>query len=183
MRVLRRIAALAVLAAAIAGCAGPSNRDAILADLNPAPMSPRAWSRATGVYTGAIRATTQRFGFEDESSIETRLDLSGPPNSPAVILRIMKGYSTAWTEYGEWKGTFTNIPDERYGTQGSVNASSHAPDRALLILRRNGASQLAGIWMILTFRPDGAVDVDWVGYAGWRGSGVLSRAPSLVTPR
>ena len=49
---------------AIAGCAGPADRSAILDELNPAPMSARAWSRVVGTYTGPIRASTERGGFE-----------------------------------------------------------------------------------------------------------------------
>jgi hypothetical protein len=146
-------------------------------------MTPAAWASARGVYLGNIRATTERFGFEDNAAMDVRLDLSGPVTSPGVIFRMMRGYSTAWTEYGEWKGTFTNIPQKRYGTQGSVFASTHYPDQALLILRRNGASQYGGVWMILTFRNNNAIDIDWIGHAGWRGEGELSRAPSLVLMR
>lgn len=181
MRVFRRIAAVAALAVTIAGCQGPANRSLILDELNPAPMSPRAWSRATGTYTGAIRIATERYGFEDLAAMDTRLELSGWTDSPGVIFRMDKGYSTAWTEYGEWKGTFTNIPDQRYGTQGTVTASTHAPNQALLILRRNGVSERNGNWMILTFRGNGVVDVDWIGRAGWRGQGELWRVPPLMT--
>ena len=170
---------MAVLAATMSGCAGPGNRESALDDLNPAPMTPTAWASARGVYLGNIRATTERFGFEDNAAMEVRLDLSGPVNSPGVIFRMWRGYSTAWTEYGEWKGTFTNIPQKRYGTQGSVFASTHYPNQALLILRRNGASQYGGVWMILTFRDNSIIDIDWIGHAGWRGEGELSRAPSL----
>jgi len=173
---------MAVLAATLAGCAGPSNRDSSLNGLNAAPMSAAAWSRAAGVYSGSIRATTERFGLEDTSAMDTRLNLTGPVDSPGVIFRMWRGYSTAWTEYGEWKGTFTNIPQRRYGTQGTVLASTHYPDQALLILRRNGASQYAGVWMILTFRDADTIDVDWIGHAGWRGEGVLSRLPGLALP-
>ena len=65
--------------------------------------------------------------------METRLDLSGWSDDPGVVFRMDKGYSTSWTEYGEWKGTFTNIPDKRYGSQGSshrlhARAQSIAPD-------------------------------------------------------
>jgi hypothetical protein len=181
MRVFQRIAALVALAVTIAGCEGPSNRNLILDELNAAPMSPRAWSRATGTYTGAIRVATERYGFEDLSAMDTRLELSGWADSPQVIFRMDRGYSTAWTEYGEWKGTFTNIPDQRYGTQGTVTASTHAPDQALLVLRRNGASTQSGNWLILTFRGNGTIDVDWIGRAGFRGQGELSRVPVLMT--
>jgi hypothetical protein len=33
--------------------------------------------------------------------------------------------------------------------------------------------------MILTFRDHSIIDIDWIGHAGWRGEGELSRAPSL----
>jgi len=115
--------------------------------------------------------------------MDSRLVLSGPVDSPGVYFRMLRGYSTAWTEYGEWKGEFTNIPKRRYGTQGTVFASTHYPNQALLILRRNGASQYAGVWMILTFRNTDTIDVDWIGHAGWRGEGELSREPLGTLPR
>jgi len=172
-------AGMAVVAAMMAGCAGPSNRESALEDLNSAPMSAAGWSRVVGVYGGAIRATTERWGLQDTSSTETRLVLSGPVDSPGVIFRMWRGYSTGWTEYGEWKGTFTNIPQKRYGTQGSVNCTTHWPNQALLMLCRNGASQSAGAWMILTFRNTDTIDVDWIGRSGWRGEGELTRPPRL----
>jgi hypothetical protein len=170
-------AAMALLAATLAGCAGTSDRRSTLDGLNRAPMSPASWSRVVGVYTGSIRATTERFGFENTSSIESRLMLSGPVESPGVVFRMWRGYSTAWTYYGEWKGTFTNIREKRYGTQGTVLISTHWPNQALLVLRRNGGSQLGGTWMILTFRDADDIDVDWIGRAGWRGEGELVRVP------
>jgi len=181
MRVFRRIAILIALAATLPGCAEPSNRAAILDDLNPAPMSARAWSHVTGTYTGPIRVVTQRFGFEDEAAMETRLELSGPPDSPDVVFRTQTGYSTAWNPYAQWKGTYTNILEKRYGTQGGIAASTHAPDQALLILRRNGISTPPGSWMILTFRGNGIIDVDWIGHQSWRGEGELWRVPALMT--
>jgi hypothetical protein len=176
-------AAMAVLAATMAGCAGPGNRESALDDLNPAPLPAATWARVRGAYTGSIRATTERFGLEDTSATDVRLNLSGPVDSPGVLLRTWRGYSTGWTEYGEWKGTFTNIPQQRYGTQGTVFASTHYPNQALLVLRRNGASQYGGVWMILTFRDTATIDVDWIGHAGWRGEGVLTRVPSPASLR
>lgn len=144
-------------------------------------MSGRVWAQVKGTYTGPIRASTERYGFEDLSAAETRLDLSGWADAPNAVFRMDRGYSTAWTEYGEWKGTFTNIPARRYGTQGTVIATTHAPNQMLLILRRNGVSPLKGNWMILTFRGNGTIDVDWIGHSGWRGEGELSRVRSFAT--
>lgn len=169
--------ALVSLVAVLAGC-GTEDRDAAIDTLNPAPMSAAMWSRVPGTYAGPIRETTERYGFEDLAAMDTRLDLSGWADSPAVVFRMIRGYSTAWTMYGEWKGTFTNIPAKRYGTQGTVTATTHAPNQMLLILRRNGASPLKGTWMILTFQPDGSIDVQWLGHAGWHGEGELWRVPA-----
>lgn len=176
-----RIAAPAVLVAMIAGCAGPSDRDAAIHELNPAPMSAQVWSQVRGTYAGPIREVTERYGFEASAAMETRLDVSGWADAPGVVFRIDKGYSTDWSEYGEWRGTFTNIPDKRYGTQGAAYPSTHAPNQMLLELRRNGVHIGKGSWVILTFRGNGNVDVDWIGRAGWRGEGELWRVPSAMT--
>jgi hypothetical protein len=163
--VLRRIALLAALPAMLAGCtgAGPVNRSAVLDELNPAPMSAAAWSRVCWTYSGPIRASTQRNGIEGLSQTDTRLELSGPVDAPGVVFRMDRGFSTGWTPYGEWKGNFTNIPSMRYGSQGTVDASTHAPNQLLLVLRRDSSASREGSWMILTFRPNGNVDVDWIG--------------------
>jgi hypothetical protein len=169
--------------ALLAGCAGPGNRNAVLGELNPAPIPARNWSRIVGTYTGPIHASTQRFGYEGLSSMETRLDLSGWADAPAVVFQMDKGYSTSWTEYGERKGTYTNIPDKRYGSQGIVIASSHAPDQVLLVLRRDTTAIHKGTWLILTFLTNGNVDVDYVGRSGWRGAGELTRVPTYTADR
>lgn len=138
-------------------------------------MPARLWSRVVGTYTGPIRASTERGSFEGLMAMETRLDLSGWSDAPDVVFRMDKGYSTAFTPYGEWNGTFTNIPSQRYGSQGQVIASTHAPNQLLLVLRRNRTATRAGSWMILTFRANGSADVDWIGRSGWRGTGELGR--------
>ncbi len=51
---------MAVLAAAVASCAAPPKRSAVLDELNAEPMSGRVWSQVTGTYTGCIRASTER---------------------------------------------------------------------------------------------------------------------------
>jgi hypothetical protein len=179
MRVFRRIAALAALAVIFSGCEGYPDRGLILNGLNPAPMSQRTWSRVTGTYTGPVRSASQRGGFEGYSAMETRLDLSGWVDDPQVQLRIDNGFSTAWALYGERKGLYTNIPSKRYGAQGTLYVSTHAPNQLLLKTRRFGASAGTGIWFILTFQPSGTVDVDLIGHSGWRGDGELWRVPAL----
>jgi hypothetical protein len=179
MRVFQRIAALATLAATIAGCAGYPDRRVVLNELDPAPMTERAWSHVTGTYTGPIRSTTLRGGYEGESAMETRVDLSGWADDPQVLLRIENGFSTAWAQYGERVGTYTNIPSKRYGSQGYVYASTHAPNQMLLKLRRYGASGGTGNWLILTFHGGETIDVDMIGHSGWRGDGELWRVPAL----
>jgi hypothetical protein len=169
------VVAVAAMAIAISGCAGPPDRNAVLDELSPAPISPAAWSRIVGTYTGPIRASTIRSGFEGLAAISTRLDLSG-----SVVLRMDKGYSTSWTMYGEKKGTFTNIPSRRYGSQGTATASTHFPDQVLITIRRDGTLSHEGTWMILTFHANGNVDVDWIGRSGYRGTGELARVPSLA---
>ena len=185
MRVFPRIAALAALllsfVLSFAGCAGKPDRALILNELNPAPMSEQAWAQVRGVYAGPIRSSTQRGGFEGYSSMETRLDLAGWPDTPGVILRIDNGFSTAWALYGERKGLYTNIPSKRYGSQGTVFATTHAPNQLLLKLHRFGFSAGTGSWMILTFRPNGVIDVDLIGYSGWRGDGELWRVPAILS--
>ncbi len=146
-------------------------------------MPARVWSQVAGTYLGPIHASTERGSFEGLTSIETRLDLSGWSDSPEVVIRIDRGYSTSWTEYGEWHGTFTNIPAKRYGSQGQVIASTHAPNQLLLILHRNRTATHAGNWMILTFHENGHADVDWIGRSGWRGSGELWRATAVENPQ
>jgi len=179
MSFLPRFAAMVTLALAIGGCAGFSDRDAVLNELNPAPMSEQAWARVAGTYTGPIRASTQRGGFEGASSTELRLDLSGWADAPEVVMQMDNGFSTAWAMYGERKGTYTNIPSKRYGTQGAVFPTTHAPNQLLLKWRRWGVSANTGGWMILTFRGHGVIDVDMIGHSGWRGDGELWRAPAV----
>jgi hypothetical protein len=144
-------------------------------------MPARAWSRVVGTYTGPVRATTIRFGFEGQSSIDARLDLSGWADDPEAVFRIDKTYSSPWTMYGETEGTFTNIPAKRYGSQGTVVASTHFPNQMLLVIRKDVTATRAGSWLILTFLGDGRVDVDWIGRSGWRGSGELWRVPKPAT--
>jgi len=180
MSLLRYLAPIAALALAISGCAGPPNRNAVLDTLNPAPMSPQAWSRVVGTYNGPIRATTIRYGFEAQAAMETRLDISGTPDAPLIIFKTNSGYSTSWSQYDERRATYTNIPSERYGSQGTVTASTHAPNQMLITLRRDTTLTHKGIWMILTFTGDGKVDVDWIGHSGWRGNGELWRVPNLA---
>jgi hypothetical protein len=144
-------------------------------------MSARAWSRVIGTYTGPIHASTERGGFEGLMSTETRLDLSGWSDAPEIVFQVDKGYSTAWTPYGEWHGTYTNIPERQYGSQGGVLASTHAPNQLLLMLRRN-RSATQGSWLILTFRANGKADVDWIGRSGWRGGGELWKEPATLNP-
>jgi hypothetical protein len=109
--------------------------------------------------------------------METRLELSGWAGDPRVLLKFDSGFSTAWALYGERTGVYTNIPSRRYGSQGMIYASTHAPDQLLLKLRRFGVSANVGSFMILTFRADGTINVDFVGHSGWRGDGELWRAP------
>jgi hypothetical protein len=183
MRVFIRMAALATYAALIlmvAGCSGYPDRRIILNELSPALMSNRAYAGVVGTYTGPVRSTTQRGGFEGESTIETRLDLSGWADAPQVALKMDTGFSTAWAMYGERKGLYTNIPSRRYGSQGDVYASTHAPNQMLLKMHRFGASAGTGAWVILTFQDDGVIDVDWIGHSGWRGSGELWRVPAVM---
>jgi hypothetical protein len=181
MRFFPFLGAFSVLVMALAGCAGSPDRHAALNQLNPAPMTPAVWSRLIGTYTGPIHSSTIRFGFEGQSSTSVRLDLSGWADDPGVVFRFDKGYSTAWTMYGEKKGTFTNIPARRYGSQGTVVASTHYPDQILLVLRRDTTFTHANSWMILTYLGNGRLDVDWIGHSGWRGSGELWRSPELAT--
>ena len=179
MRVFPRIAVLAIVAVTFAGCAGFSDRRVVLNELNPAPMTEQAWSRVKGTYTGPIRSTTLRGGFEGESAMEVRVDLSGWADAPEVVLRTDTGFSTAWAMYGERKGTFTNIPSKRYGSQGPAYPSTHAPNQLLLQWRRWGVSANTGGWMIMTFRGNGVIDVDMLGHSGWRGDGELWQSPAV----
>jgi hypothetical protein len=128
-----------------------------------------------GTYTGPIRSTSLRGGLEGESAMETRLDLSGWNDAPEVVLRVNNGFSTAWAIYGERTGTYTNIPSKRYGTQGTLAVSTHAPNQLLLHLRRYGASAGTGSYIILTFIGNGKAVVDMIGHSGWRGDGELWR--------
>jgi hypothetical protein len=179
MRDFTRIAALLLVALVISGCAGYPDRRLIFDQLNPAPMSDRAWAQVRGSYTGPIRSTTQRTGFEAASSMEVRLDLSGYADDPGVFLKIENGYSTAWALYGQRKGAYTNIPSKWYGGQGTIYASTHAPNQLLIKTRRYGLSAGTGNWFILTFRPRGVIDVELIGHSGWRGDGELWRVPVI----
>jgi hypothetical protein len=159
------------------GCAGPDNRNAVLYQLNAAPMTASAWASARGTYNGPIHASTDRFGFHALMQAETRLDLYGSASDPAVTLQVDKGYSTAWTMYGERTGTYTNVPTKRYGSQGTILATSHYPNQVLLVVRRDTTVNHKPTWLILTFLPNGSIDIDYLGLSGWRGSGELWRIP------
>ena len=177
MRLFSRIGLLAALSILVTGCEGPFERQGILRELNPAPMTAQAWSHIVGSYTGPVRESTMRNGTEGLSSMEIRLDLSGWATDPEAVFRMDKSYATAWTPFAVWKGTFTNIYEKRYGTQGSLRISTHAPDQILLTLRRNGELTGDATWAILTYRGNGILDVDWIGRSGWRGEGELWRTP------
>lgn len=166
---------LAILA--LSGCAGVFGRRAVLYQLNPVPMSETAWAGVRGVYAGPVRAATQRFGFEGVQSMDFRLELSGYASDPGILMRVHTGYITAWTMYGEWKGTYTNLPSRRYGTQGWVEASTHAPDQLLIRPIANGIIGPREYWMILTFHPHGVASIDFIGHNGYRGEGELWRVP------
>jgi len=168
-------------AAILAGCAGPSNRNAVFNELNPAPMTASAWARIRGTYTGPIHASTDRFGVHALAQMETRLDINGSAYDPAVTLQIDKGYSTSWTAYGEHKGTYTNVPYRRYGSQGTIVASSHYPNQMLVTVRRVSTLNHKPSWLVLTFLPSGSIDVDYLGLSGWRGSGELWRIPGYIS--
>ena len=177
IRFLFRLALVLGAALSVSGCAFLSQRSAAFRPLAPDPMTPEAWAQVTGVYSGPIRATTKRFGTEGIRVFETRLELFGSPESPDVFIKIRTTHSGAWTAYSEKTETFTNIPERRYGTQGYVFASSHAPDQLLLRLRPNGVSLDVRPTMILTFRGRGYVDVQWLASNGWHGEGSLHRVP------
>jgi hypothetical protein len=97
-----------------------------------------------------------------------------------------KGFSTAWAMYGERRGTYSNVPSKRYGSQGVVYATTHAPNQVMIEMRRFGlfSFRTSGPFMILTFRPEtGHLGVEWVDHAGWRGEGELWRLPAAVQQR
>lgn len=170
---LRAAMVLAILFCA--GCAGPTNRQYILDELDPNPMTPRAWDRAVGVYSGPIRSTTMRNGYEGLSTRDVRIDLSGSADDPQVWFKEVNDFSGAWTTFAEHKSTYTNIPARRYGSQGWLIASTHAPNQLLIRFRRSGLAVSA--WrMILTFNENGSADVEFIGHSGWRGSGELWRS-------
>lgn len=145
-------------------------------------MSAQAWSRVVGSYNGPVRLTTQRWGFEAQKSIETRVDIAGPVSDPEIFLRMDSGFSTEWSVYGEHRGIYTNIQSKLYGSQGTVAAATHAPNQLLLTIHRDGASPEKCSWLILTFRGRGVVDAEMIGHSGWRGDGEFWRIPTVLTP-
>jgi hypothetical protein len=163
--------------AGFTGCGGVTAREHALTVLSPQPMNPAQWQRVTGLYAGPIRAATTRFGYEALSVRELRMEISGTAEEPLVFLKMQTSHAGAWTAYSEKTETFTNISERRYGTQGYVFASSHAPDQLLLRLRANGVSWNVRPRMILTFRGRSCIDVDWIAESGWRGEGTLQRLP------
>lgn len=163
------------MAMVLAGCAGFADRRVILDQLSPQPMSPAAWGRVVGTYMGPVRVTTQRGGFEGENTVEMRLDLSGWADAPEATMKMDSGFSTAWAMYGERKGLYSNVPAKRYGSQGELFVSTHAPNQMLIEMRRFGISPNIRAWLILTFEDNGNVSVDWIGHSGWRGDGELWR--------
>ncbi len=117
-------------------------------------------------------------------AMDSRLDLSGWANAPEVVFRIDRGYSTSWTPYGEWHGTFTNIPSKRYGSQARLLPRRTPPTRCSWSCGGTEPRTRKGAWMILTFLGNGNVDVDWLGRSGWRGTGwALTRVPVSYNPR
>lgn len=173
------LVALALCCAALfaSGCAVLSQRRAPFSALAPEPMTPQQWKPLTGIYSGTIRATTRRLGTEGVRVFEARLELSGNPESPDVFLKIRTTHSGAWTTYSEKTETFTNIRVRRYGTDGYVLASTHAPDQVLLRLQPNGLWLDVRPTMILTFHAPGWADVQWLASNGWHGEGSLRSVP------
>jgi len=179
-RTLAQWAALVAVAASMAACSGPADRQNILARLNPAFMGPRTWEHYVGTYTGPIHADSMRFGYEGLSTRSIQITLSGRTDYPLVTLKEVNDTSSAFDEYVERKATYTNNPVQRYGAQGWVLASTHAPNQLLVRFRRYGIA-VSALRMIMTFNADGSADVDFFGHSGWRGTGELWRVPVAAT--
>lgn len=150
--------------------------------LSPAPMGPGMFARVDGVYLGPVRVKTKRFGSEGIRLFEMRLEIAGSPHSPDVFIKLHTAYTGAWNVYGESREEFTNIPERRYGTQGYVVATSHAPNQLLLRPRPGPLSPHAGSFMIVTFSGPNRADVTWIGKSGWHGGGRLHRVPRFHDP-
>jgi len=142
-------------------------------------MSERAFARIAGVYLGPVRTTTKRFGTQGIRLFEMRLELYGNPESPDVFLKLHTAFTGAWEAYGENSEEFTNIPERRYGTQGFIVATTHAPNQIMLSPRTGALSPHLGSFMIVTFRGRNRADVTWIGRSGWHGGGTLHRVPSF----
>jgi len=163
----------------LTGCGTIPQRRAIRESVSPDPIDPRMFARIAGVYTGPIRTTTKRFGTQGVRLFETRLEVYGSPESPDVFFKIQTAFTGAWNVYGENSEEFTNIPDRRYGTQGYIVATTHAPDQLRIKLRAGAFSPHVGSFLIVTFRGRDCADVRWIGRSGWHGEGSLHRMPSF----
>jgi len=80
---------------------------------------------------------------------------------------------------GNYIEKFTNISQRRYGVPTSVLAYSHGPNQLLISLQPKLLSPYRGAAMILTFRGNGSVGVEFIGHFGRRGSGRLERLPTF----
>jgi hypothetical protein len=181
MSIFLRAALVFILGISIAGCAGVPQRREIRETLNPNPMSEREWAGVTGTYTGPVRLVIRRFGNEGASVTESRIELSGDARNPRVFLKMLTGYSSAWAPYVERSETFTNIPERRYGTQGFVLASTHAPDQLMLHFHPGVLSSNSHAFWIITFRGRDCAEVTAVRRSGWHGEGTLHRVPVFST--
>lgn len=162
------------------GCLSIRDRNVVLRGLDPEPVSPVQWEDMTGTYIGPLRAHVDTFvGTKGAAASDARLEIYGSAERPLVFFKWNTAFTTALVPIANRSESYTNIPQRRYGVKGRARPSTHWPDTMLLKLHPNILSPTSFTYLILHFRGDGGIDVDYLGHFGWRGIGRLHRLPEF----
>ena len=180
MEIFRRLLLLFCVIPFFAGCSSTEDlRTVNFGNLSSSPVSGRTWKSYIGMYQGTVHTTARSFGTTAITVTEIQLELSGTPENPLIYLVMDSSCTSAWAMSGSYSETFTNIIQRRYGIPAWVVAESHGPNQLLIKLQTQTFSPYRDASLLLTFRGNGSVGVDFIGRYGRHGSGRLESLPAF----
>jgi len=182
MQAFRHFILIISLISCLSGCSSVREREDFFSKLSPERINGADWHRLVGVYKGYTSSCSRAFGNNGVTEDEIILEISGGAENPLVYMIKQSSASSAWNASVSYTEKFTNIPQRVYGGAKQVLVSSHAPNELLISLKPELFSPNRGTAMILTFREDGSVDVEYIGHYGRRGIGRLLPVPSFGNP-